>query len=123
FPRRSMGPLRHVGATAVQAALLLVIVAGALIRVVGLLLYVADSGDEWGNTVAPFRVLFAHGNPNTFFHPSLYYYVTAAAYVAIFSFVKAAGVVNGSLSMADLLVLEPRYFVFTARAVSVVAAV
>jgi hypothetical protein len=115
--------LLHVCTTTVQATLFLVIVGGALMRMVGFLLYVADSGDEWGHTVAPFRVLYTRGDPNIFFHPSLYYYVTAAAYVGIFSFVKAAGVVNQSLSMTDLFVLEPRYFVFTARAVSVTAAV
>jgi hypothetical protein len=64
------GSLSHVLATAVQAALLVVIVAGVLIRVLGLFLYMPDSGDEWVNTVAPFRVLFDRGNPNAFFHPS-----------------------------------------------------
>jgi hypothetical protein len=123
----SAQPVRKSGlsllpATGVQATLLLVVVAGFLIRVVGLLLYVADSGDEWGNTVAPFRVLFERGNPNAFFHPSLYYYVTAAAYVALFYFVKAAQVVDGSLSMTDLFVLDQRYFVFTARGISVLSA-
>jgi hypothetical protein len=124
---RATHPLRNTNAlrlfaAGVQAGLFVVVVAGVLIRVVGLLLYVPDSGDEWGNTVAPFRVLFDRGNPDTFFHPALYYYVTSAAYVGLFSFVKAAGVVGASLSMTDLFVLDQRYFVFAARAVSVIAA-
>lgn len=104
-----------------QTGLLVVVVVGILIRVVGLFLYVPDSGDEWGNTVAPFRILLDRGNPDTFFHPALYYYVTAAAYVGIYSFAKAAGVVNAALSMTDLFVLDQRYFVFAARGVSVLA--
>lgn len=105
-----------------ELGLLLVVVAGFLMRVVGMFLYVPDSGDEWGNTVAPFRILLERGNPNAFFHPSLYYYVTAVAYASLFSFVKAAKVVGDSLSMIDLFVLDQRYFVFAARGVSIIAA-
>jgi hypothetical protein len=102
--------------------LLLVIVAGILMRMVGLPLYVPDSGDEWGNTVAPLRLLFERGDPNTFFHPSLYYYVTAVVYVVLFSVLKLTGLVNQSVSMTDLFVLDERYFVFAARGVSVACA-
>jgi hypothetical protein len=71
--------------------------------------YTPDSGDEWGNAVAPFRVLYERGDPNVFLHPSLYYYVTALAYAA------------AGLSMSDLFVLDPRWFVYAARAVSVLS--
>jgi len=83
--------------------------------------YTPDSGDEWGNTLAPLRLLLEGGNPGTFFHPSLYYYVTAAAYVAVYWGAQAVGAVDGGLTLTDLFVREPRYFVFTARAVSVSA--
>ena len=64
-----------------------------------------------------------HGDPGTFFHPSLYYYVTAAAYVGVFGTLKILGTVPASQSMTDLFLADERYFVFTARSVSVVAAV
>lgn len=109
-------------AVGIQVVLFLVVVAGVVARLVGLPLYTPDSGDEWGNTIAPFRVLFEHGNPGLFFHPSLYYYVTAAVYAALFAVLKLTGAVDGSLSMTDLFVLDERYFVFAARAVSVLSA-
>jgi uncharacterized membrane protein len=106
-----------------QTILLLLIAAGVLARIVGVPLYTPDSGDEWGNTIAPFRVLFERGDPTTFFHPSLYYDVTAAVYAVLFWVLKASEVVDGSLSMTDVFVRDPRYFVFAARGVSVVSAV
>ena len=106
----------------IQLVLLLVVVGGLLARIVGVPVYTPDSGDEWGNTIAPFRVLYERGNPGLFFHPSLYYYVTAAAYAGTFAVAKVSGLVDGSLSMTDLFVLDQRYFVFAARGVSVLSA-
>ena len=114
---------RKALAGVVQMILLLVVVAGVYARIVGLPLYVADSGDEWGNTIAPLRVLFDRGDPGVFLHPALYYYVTAAVYAALYAVVKATGVVHGPLSITDLFVLDDRYFVFAARGVSVLSAV
>lgn len=106
----------------VELALLAVVVAGAMARVVALPSYVPDSGDEWGNTITPLRMLYNHGNPATFLHPSLYYTLTAGAYAAVFGAARTLGLVDPSLAMADLFVLDDRWFVFTSRAVSALAA-
>ncbi len=105
------------------AIFLVPIVYGVGLRVVGLPKYVAESGDEWGNAIASFRVLFELGDPNTFIHPSLYYYATAGAYTVLFATLKVAGVTAASGSMTDLFVTEPRWFLYAARTVSVLAAV
>lgn len=105
-----------------QLALLAVILAGLAARLVALPTYVPDSGDEWGNTLTPLRILYEGGNPGSFLHPSLYYYVTAAAYAAVYGVARALGLIDSSLSMADLFVLDERWFVFAARGVSVAAA-
>jgi len=113
----------RVASTVAQLALLLVVLAGLAARLADLPTYMPDSGDEWGNTIAPLHMLYAGGDPGTFLHPSLYYDVTAAAYAAVNGVVHALGHVDRTLSMADLLVLDERYFVFTARAVSLLGAV
>ena len=110
-------------AIALQVALLLVVVAGVAARIAELPHYVPDSGDEWGNTVAPLRILYERGNPGGFLHPALYYDVTAAADALLFAALKLSGGIDRTLSMSDLMVAAPRYFVLVARAVSVAAAV
>ncbi|MBX3025702.1 glycosyltransferase family 39 protein [bacterium] len=115
-------PLSRVFRAAVELALLAVVGGGVLARIVALPSYVPDSGDEWGNTITPLRVLYNHGNPATFLHPSLYYHLTAGAYAAVFGAARALGLVDPSLAMADLFVVDDRWFVFTARAVSVLSA-
>lgn len=106
-----------------QVVLLLVIVAGVLARVLAVPPYVPDSGDEWGNTMAPLRMLYERGDPNVFLHPSLYYDVTAVVYALVFASGKLIGAVDGALSMTDLFILDDRWFVLAARAVSVFSAV
>jgi hypothetical protein len=105
-----------------QVVLLLIVITGIAARVIALPSYTPDSGDEWGNTMAPLRLLFERGDPGVFFHPSLYYYVTGGLDAALFGVVKQLGVVPGSASMTDLFVRDERYFVFAARAVSVLSA-
>jgi len=105
-----------------ELVLAFIVVGGAAVRMVSLPLYTPDSGDEWGNTIAPFRVLFERGDPGTFFHPSLFYYLTAAVFAAVFALAKLIGVVDNSVSMTDLFFLDERVFVFAARAVSVACA-
>jgi hypothetical protein len=107
---------------ATQTGLALAILAGVWARVAGLPLHVADSGDEYGNTVAPLRALYEHGDPNVFLHPALYYYVTAAAYAVTFPVAKVLGVVEQQVSMTDLFVRNPRLFVHAARGVSLISA-
>jgi hypothetical protein len=102
--------------------LLAVIVAGVGARIAALPGWIPDSGDEWGNAVAPLRALQQSGNPGLFVHPSLYYDLTAAAYAAMFAGVHALGLAPAAQSMSDLLVLDERWFTWTARAVSVAAA-
>lgn len=108
-------------AIAAEAILLVVVLAGMLARIGGVPLHVADSGDEWGNTMAPLRLLYEHGDPNVFLHPALYYYVTAAAYTVVYWASKLLGVA-ASTSMTDLFVGDQRFLVFTARGVSVASA-
>lgn len=105
-----------------HSLLLAIIVAGVGARVAALPGWVPDSGDEWGNTVAPLRVLYEGGDPGTFMHPSLYYYVTAAAYALMSAVVSALGLAPGAQSLTDLFVLDERWLIWTARAVSVAAA-
>jgi 4-amino-4-deoxy-L-arabinose transferase-like glycosyltransferase len=110
-----------VARAAVAFALLAVVGAGVAARLADLPLYVADSGDEWGNTLAPLRILYAGGDPGTFLHPSLFYDVTAAAYAAVYGALRLAGRIDGATGVADLLVLDQRWLVFTARAVSLLS--
>jgi Dolichyl-phosphate-mannose-protein mannosyltransferase len=118
-------PLRSVelAGAITDLLLLLFVVAGLVARVIGLPLHVADSGDEWGNTVAPLRLLYEHGDPNVFLHPALYYYVTAAAYAALYWVSKLIGVVGAADSMTDIFVHDQRFFIFAARGVSLASAV
>lgn len=106
----------------VNVALVSIVAFGAMIRILAVPGYLPESGDEWGNTVAPLRALYQWGDPETFFHPSLYYYVTAVAYVATFSTLRLAGLVEAE-GMADLFLVDDRYFIFAARSVSVLSAV
>ncbi len=106
----------------VSLALVAVILAGVGFRIVSFPEYIAESGDEWGNTIAPFRVLYEWGDPNTFFHTSLYYYVTALAYAVWFGVLRLTNAI-GAMSMTDLLVHDQSYFVLVARGVSTAAAV
>lgn len=106
----------------VDVLLVLIVLAGIAVRGIGLPLHIADSGDEWGNMIAPLRLLYEHGDPNVFLHPALYYYVTAAAYVVVYTASKVVGAFGVLASMTDLFVQEPRVFVYAARAVSVVFA-
>ena len=114
--------MKSWAARLLDLALLAVIIAGLGARIAGLPTYVPDSGDEWGNTLTPLRILYEGGNPGSFLHPSLFYYVTAAAYAVVYAVGYALGVFDRSLSMADLFVLDERWFVFAARAVSVASA-
>ena len=52
--------------TLTNLLLLLAIGAGIVARCIAVPLYRAESGDEWGNTIAPFRILFEHGDPCPF---------------------------------------------------------
>lgn len=101
----------------------LVIAGGVAARLADLPAYVADSGDEWGNTLAPLRLLYAHGNPGSFLHPSLFYDVTAAAYAGVYGALRLGGRIPRTATIADLLVRDERYLVLTARAVSLLAGV
>jgi hypothetical protein len=107
--------------TAIAIALLLLILAGIAARVVDLPAYVPDSGDEWGNTLAPLRLLHERGDPGTFLHPSLFYDVVAAADAAVYGVLRVSGGAGGAQSMADLLVRDERWFVYAARTVSLLS--
>jgi len=109
--------------TAAALSRLLRVLAGLRARAIDRPSYLSDSGDEGGNTLAPLRLLYSRGDPGTFLHPSLFYDVTAAAYAAVYGALHVSGRIDGDLSIADLLVLDERYFVFTARAVSLLSAV
>ena len=100
--------MKSWAARLLDLALLAVIIAGLGARIAGLPTYVPDSGDEWGNTLTPLRILYEGGNPGSFLHPSLFYYVTAAAYAVVYAVGYALGVFDRSLSMADLFVLDER---------------
>jgi hypothetical protein len=113
---------RATPGAAIDAVLLLVVAYGVLLRVVGLPIYRAESGDEWGNTILPLRMLYEQGNPRSFIHPSLYYSLTAAADAALFGLLKLAGVVDASSTMSDVLLADHRYFTFAARWVSLLCA-
>jgi hypothetical protein len=99
------------------------VVAGVTARLVGLPLHVAESGDEWGNTVAALRVLYERGNPGAFIHPALYYDVTAALFALVFAALRLAGLAAGASTPAELLVVDQRAFLYAARALSLLAAV
>lgn len=114
--------MRSWAARLLDLALLAVILAGLAARIAGLPTYVPDSGDEWGNTLTPLRVLHEGGNPGSFLHPSLFYYVAAAVYAVTYAAGWVLGGFDRALSMADLFVLDERWFVFAARAVSVASA-
>ncbi|HSQ00463.1 MAG TPA: glycosyltransferase family 39 protein [Candidatus Dormibacteraeota bacterium] len=109
--------------TVAALALLLVILAGLAARVVDLPTYAPDSGDEWGNTFIPLRMLYERGDPGGYLHPSLYYDVTAAAYAGAYGLARALGRIGAEQSLADLLVRDERWFVLAARAVSLLGAV
>lgn len=102
-----------------QIALLMVVLAGIGARIVEMPHYLADSGDEWGNAMAPLRVLYERGNPGTFIHPALYYEVTAVVDALLFGLLALVGAIAPGSSMTDLLVRDQNWFVFAARAVSV----
>jgi len=110
--------VRRVALCAVSVLLLGCISVGLALRCIGVWVYAADSGDEWGNTMAPLRMLFEHGDPVTFFHPSFYYDLTAAAYTLVFGALKLLGTIQRPDSMADVLVKDRYVFICTARAVS-----
>lgn len=110
-----------VKSSLLDLVLLAVVVAGVGARVAALPGWIPDSGDEWGNAVAPLRALYERGNPGLFLHPSLYYDVVAAAYAAMFAGVHALGLAPAAQSMSGLFVLDERWFTWTARAVSVAA--
>ena len=116
-----LNPLRAVR-TLTALALLGLIAAGVGARVVDLPTYVPDSGDEWGNTIAPLRLLYER-DPGNYLHPPLFYDVTAAAYAVVYEVARGLGRIEPARSMADLLVLDERWFVFTARAVSLLGGV
>lgn len=107
---------------AVELALLLVIAAGLLARIAALPSYVPDSGDEWGNAISALRVLYNGGNPAMFLHPSLYYGVTALTYLVVHGVAHGLGAIDPTFTPADLFAVDERWFVFTARAVSVASA-
>jgi len=115
--------LARWGRNTIDVVLVGVIATGVAWRITAISTYVADSGDEWGNTIAPFRVLLEGGDPQTFFHPSLYYYVVAAIYALWFQLLKLLSVVGDTVSMTDLFVRDIRYFVLPARAVSAASAI
>lgn len=112
----------RIAAVALAGVFAVVILAGVVVRCANLPLYVPDTGDEWGNTIAPFRVLY-EADPQTFFHPSLFYDVTAAAYALVFWLLKSVGGIAASMSITDVFFSQPDIFIFTARGVSVAAAV
>jgi hypothetical protein len=62
-------------------------------------------------------------HPAVFFHPSLYYDATALAYVLVFLVLKLCGVVGSAASMTDVFLANETIFTYTARGVSVLAAV
>ncbi len=105
-----------------DVCLLAVVALGIWLRLSSFPAYVADSGDEWGNTVAPLRLLHQVGDPGTFFHPSLYYYATSVAYLLVYGVARVAGASGALESMTDLFVLDERSFVLAARVVSTLAA-
>ncbi len=107
---------------ALSLVLVAVILAGAAARLHRLPTYVPDSGDEWGNTLAPLNILVDRGDPGTFFHPALYYEVTALAYAGAYGVARASGALDATASPADLLVHDARWYRYTARAVSAAAA-
>src|SRR5690606_36635277 len=102
--------------------LVAVIGAGAAARVHRVPSYVPDSGDEWGNTLAPLNILVDRGNPGTFFHPALAYEATALAYAGAYGIARATGRLTADASPADLLVHDERWYTYAARGVSVAAA-
>lgn len=111
--------LTAAGAVPLQIALLAVVLTAIGARIVEVPHYLADSGDEWGNAIAPLRVLYERGNPGTFIHPALYYEVTAVVDVLLFGALALGGAIAPGSSMTDLLVRDQSWFVFAARAVSV----
>lgn len=113
--------LGRAGGGLLDAALLALIAAGLGARALALPGYVPTSGDEWGNTLAPLRMWAESGNPGTFFHPSLYYGVTAVAYAVVAWGARLSGAVAPGTAI-DLFVAEPQWLVYTARAVSLAGA-
>jgi 4-amino-4-deoxy-L-arabinose transferase-like glycosyltransferase len=58
-----------------------------------------------------------------FIHPALYYDITAAAYALMFAAARVLGIGGAASTPVELLVFDQRYFIYTARAVSLLSAV